>query len=83
MFNGRGDEESQPTDDDGDAGEKTFEPRSHRVATRHQPLILSNKILTRLRRLACFAGNQHCLRPWFLARIPKIRHVHRSFFFEP
>lgn len=44
MFNGRWDEESQPIDVDGDADEKTFEPRSHRVATRHQPLILSNMI---------------------------------------
>ncbi len=44
MFNGRWDEESLPTYDDGDAGERTFEPRSHRVATRHQPLILSNMI---------------------------------------
>lgn len=82
MFNGRGDQESQPTNDDGNAGERTFEPRSHRVATRHQPLILSNMIQARLRRLACLAGNPHCLHPRILARIPKIRHVHRSFF-EP
>ncbi len=80
MFNARRDKVSQPTH--GGAGERTFEPRSQRVVARSQPLILSNIILTRLRRLACFAGNPHCLRPRILARIPKIRHVHRSFF-EP